>query len=171
MRVPAGVRPGDVVVARGQGQRGAGGASGDLELEIALKPHALFTFDAAGQLQCEVPVDLFTFLAGGVITVPTLWGKTVEFDLSAGRIQVFTGVGFAGRDGERGGFGVVARPEFPATFNDGELLALRTLASTQEAERYRRCHEVAAWHSHATRYVEQAGKSSAAAPGGTPRKR
>ncbi|MBW8833074.1 MAG: hypothetical protein JF606_27570 [Burkholderiales bacterium] len=84
---------------QGQGQRGAGDARGDLELEIAAKPHALFRFDAQRRLRCTVRVDLFKFLVGGVIEVPTLGGgASVVFDLARGRVQEIDGKGYPGRD-------------------------------------------------------------------------
>jgi molecular chaperone DnaJ len=156
IRIPAGVLGGDVVSARGHGQRGAADARGDLELEIAIKPHALFSFDAQRRLQCVVPVDIFKFLAGGAVDVPTLGGGSVRFDLAQGRVQEVAGRGFPGRDGVPGVLMLVAQPVFPRQLSEREAVYLRSLASDLEQSGYTRCEAVAAWLGAAEGFVQSA---------------
>lgn len=157
VRIPVGVRPGDIVTVRGQGQRGASGGDerGDLELEVAFKPHTLFSFNEQHHLQCVVPVDLFKFLVGGLVHVPVLGGGTVSFDLAQGRVQNIPDKGYPGRDGVRGPLSLVARPVFPGRLSDRELLYLRTLASDMAGSGHERCTEVKLWLAEAMAYVNQ----------------
>ena len=164
VRIPAGVLPGDVVTARGHGQRGAGDARGDLELEIAIKAHALFSFDALRRLQCVVPVDLFMFLVGGAIEVPTLGGSSVRFDLAQGRVQEIDGRGYPGRNGVRGPLVLMAQPVFPRTLSDREALYLRSLANDLQQDGYARCAEVATWLAAARTYRLPAATPKASRP-------
>jgi molecular chaperone DnaJ len=58
----------------GKGQPGYGGASGDLYLVMAVKPHRLFQ-RRGDDLHVEVPVSLTVAMLGGEIQVPTLKGQ------------------------------------------------------------------------------------------------
>ena len=72
VKVPAGVDNGDRIRLSGEGEAGPnGGPSGDLYVEISVKPHAIFERDGA-DLACEVPVSFATVALGGEIEVPTL---------------------------------------------------------------------------------------------------
>ncbi len=67
--IPPGVRTGSRVRLRGQGGPGsAGAASGDLYLRIAVRDHPRFE-RRGNDLHTEVPVDLYTALLGGTVTV------------------------------------------------------------------------------------------------------
>ncbi len=75
VKIPAGVRTGSKVRVAGEGQPGmAGGPSGDLYLVIEVLPHPVFERDG-DDLRCEVPIDLYTAVLGGEVTVPTLTGQ------------------------------------------------------------------------------------------------
>jgi len=72
VKIPAGVDTGSRVRISGEGGPGLGrGSKGDLYLLISIFPHQ--TFQRKGDdLYCEVPVDLYTAVLGGEVTVPTL---------------------------------------------------------------------------------------------------
>jgi curved DNA-binding protein len=70
-KIPAGVKTGSKVRLSGQGQTTGGGQSGDLYLKIEIQPHPLFTRDG-DDLKVNVPVDLYTAVLGGKVSVPTL---------------------------------------------------------------------------------------------------
>jgi len=77
VKVPAGVDSGDRIRLAGEGEAGPlGGPAGDLYVEIAVRPHALFTREGANLL-CEVPVSFMTAVLGGELEVPTLDGRVV----------------------------------------------------------------------------------------------
>jgi molecular chaperone DnaJ len=74
VKIPAGVDDGDRIRLSGEGEPGSGnGPAGDLYVQLALKPHAVFQRDAA-DLHCEMPVSFATAALGGEIEIPTLDG-------------------------------------------------------------------------------------------------
>ena len=83
MKIPAGVDTGDRVRLSGEGEAGDQGApSGDLYVEVRVKPHPIFERDGAN-LICDVPLDIATAALGGEIDVPTLDGR-VKLKVGAG---------------------------------------------------------------------------------------
>lgn len=152
VNIPVGALPGDIVVASGQGQRGADGARADLEIRIELKPHPLYTVDAQRRLCATVPVDIFSFMSRGQLEVPLLGGGTVSFDLAKGALQEMAGLGLPDRAGRRGPLVLRATPVVPRELSERERLYLYSLASGQQEEGYARCAEVAAWRARAAAY-------------------
>jgi curved DNA-binding protein len=74
VKIPSGVRTGSKVRVAGEGAPGiAGGAGGDLYLDVTVLPHSVFEREG-DDLRCEVPVNLYTAVLGGEINVPTLSG-------------------------------------------------------------------------------------------------
>ena len=77
VKVPAGVDSGDRIRLAGEGEAGPmGGPSGDLYVEIVVRPHPVFNREGA-DLICEVPVSLLSAALGGELEVPTLDGRVV----------------------------------------------------------------------------------------------
>lgn len=75
VKVPPGVDNGDRIRLSGEGEAGEmGGPSGDLYVQINVKPHEFFVRDG-NNLRANVPVDMITAALGGDIDVPTLDGK------------------------------------------------------------------------------------------------
>ncbi len=75
VKIPAGVDNGDRVRLSGEGEAGVhGGSSGDLYVQVAIKPHAIFERQDS-DLYCEVPISFVTAALGGSIEVPTLEGR------------------------------------------------------------------------------------------------
>lgn len=73
--IPAGVDTGARVRISGEGGTGLGGGSrGDLYLRIAVLPHGAFE-RKGDDLYCQVPIDLYTAVLGGEVTIPTLKGQ------------------------------------------------------------------------------------------------
>ncbi|MCO6431131.1 MAG: molecular chaperone DnaJ [Deltaproteobacteria bacterium] len=76
VKVPAGIDEGQRLKLRGEGESGmAGGVSGDLYVQIAIKPHPFFQREEA-EVIGEVPISYSTASLGGEIMVPTLEGVT-----------------------------------------------------------------------------------------------
>lgn len=83
VKVPAGVDDGDRIRLSGEGEAGRnGGPPGDLYVEIRVKPHKLFTREAA-DLACEVPISIAAATLGGEVELPTLNGN-VSLKVPAG---------------------------------------------------------------------------------------
>lgn len=77
VNVPAGVDNGDRIRLSGEGEASdSGGPAGDLYVQIAVKPHTIFSREE-NNLFCEVPISFVTAALGGEIEVPTLDGKVV----------------------------------------------------------------------------------------------
>ncbi|MEO5734838.1 MAG: molecular chaperone DnaJ [Rubrivivax sp.] len=83
VKIPAGINEGMRIRSAGNGEPGTnGGPSGDLYIEIRVKPHEIFERDG-DDLHCSVPVGLTTAALGGTIAVPTL-GSRAEIELPEG---------------------------------------------------------------------------------------
>ena len=75
VKIPAGIDDGMRIRSAGNGEPGVnGGPSGDLYVEVHLKPHAIFQRDGE-DLHCELTIPFTTAALGGDIEVPTLSGK------------------------------------------------------------------------------------------------
>jgi curved DNA-binding protein len=77
VKIPPGVGTGSKVRVAGEGSPGlAGGAGGDLYLEVNVLPHSIFEREG-DDLHCEVPVSVYTAVLGGEIKAPTLSGDVM----------------------------------------------------------------------------------------------
>ncbi|MCU7796477.1 MAG: molecular chaperone DnaJ [Candidatus Thiodiazotropha sp. (ex Myrtea spinifera)] len=77
VKVPPGVDSGDRIRLAGEGEAGeSGGPAGDLYVQVAVKPHEIFTREDSN-LFCEVPISFVTAALGGELEVPTLNGKVM----------------------------------------------------------------------------------------------
>ena len=103
--VPAGLRDGQMLRLKGQGQSGeAGAAVGDALVEIAVEPHPFFRRDG-DDIRVEVPVSLTEAVLGGKIRVPTVEGPvdlTVPKGANTGTVLRLRGKGVRKADGGRG---------------------------------------------------------------------
>jgi len=83
VHIPPGIRDGQVVRIRGEGEPGQAEASrGDLHCYVRVRPHPLLT-RRGDDLCCEVPVAFTQAALGGRIEIPTLAGPE-EIDIPAG---------------------------------------------------------------------------------------
>lgn len=84
VRVPAGMRPGQLIRLAGQGGPGEGGRPpGDLFLEVQLKAHARFAVRGA-DLVAELPVSPWEAALGAVVPVPMPDGEVLKVRVPAG---------------------------------------------------------------------------------------
>lgn len=95
-KIPPGVRTGSKLKLRGQGEPGRdGGEAGDLVLHIEVRPHERFQREG-DNLSLALPVDLFTLLLGGKVTVAAL-DRSVKLDIppetANGRVFRLKGLG------------------------------------------------------------------------------
>ncbi len=83
VKVPAGVKDGQVIRLRGQGAPGLrGGQTGDLRITVAVEPHRYFERDGR-DLRLDVPVTVPEALLGAQVEIPTLDGP-VKLKVPAG---------------------------------------------------------------------------------------
>jgi len=81
--IPPGIDDGMRIRSSGNGEPGVkGGFSGDLYVEIHIKPHTVFKREE-NDLHCEMPISFARAALGGTIEVPTLKGK-VSFTIPVG---------------------------------------------------------------------------------------
>ena len=93
-KIPAGVKTGSKVRLSGQGS-GSTRNAGDLYLKVTVKPDSRFERDG-DNLRMNQPIDLFTALLGGEVTVTTL-DKTVKLTVTpetdSGKVFRLKGLG------------------------------------------------------------------------------
>ncbi len=74
--IPAGIDDGQIINIRGGGDSGTnGGPSGDLRVNVTVRPHPLFERDGF-DVYCEIPITFSQAALGAEITVPTIDGKS-----------------------------------------------------------------------------------------------
>ncbi len=99
VKIPAGIDEGDRIRLTGEGEAGVnGGPTGDLYVQIRLKPHGVFQRDH-DDLHCEMPVSLTTTALGGEIEVPTLDGAAhlkIPAGTQTGKVFRLRGKGIKG---------------------------------------------------------------------------
>jgi DnaJ-class molecular chaperone len=103
--VPAGAEHGSVLRLKGQGGAGAlGGAPGDVLVEIAVRPHPVFT-RKGDDVHVELPISVPEAMLGATVPVPTIDGPvriTVPPGSNSGRSLRLKGRGIGRPDGRRG---------------------------------------------------------------------
>lgn len=96
VKIPAGVDTGDRIRLSGEGEAGLrGGPTGDLYVQINVRPHPIFERDGA-HLYCEVPVSFVDATLGGELEVPTLDGRVklkIPAETQTGRMFRLKGKG------------------------------------------------------------------------------
>jgi DnaJ-class molecular chaperone len=103
--IPAGAAHGDALRLKGQGETGAlGGPPGDALVEIAVRPHPVFT-RRDHHVHVELPISVPEAVLGASVAVPTIDGPvrmTVPAGSNSGRTLRLKGRGIGGPDGRRG---------------------------------------------------------------------
>jgi curved DNA-binding protein len=134
--IPAGLRTGSRVRLAGQGEPGQNsGPAGDLYLIVHILPNE--TFEREGDdLHLDVPVDIFTAIAGGEIRIPTLENPlilTIPPRTNAGRSFRLRGKGMPhlGNPKTRGDMFALVRLVLPDPLTDQEVNSIRTMASSR----------------------------------------
>ena len=134
--IPAGVRTGSRVRLAGQGEPGQnGGSAGDLYLIIQILPND--TFEREGDvLHIEVPLDIFTAIAGGEVRIPVLERPltlTIPARTNANQNFRISGKGMPrlGNPKERGDLFARVRLVLPDTLSDQEVNTIREMAAVR----------------------------------------
>ncbi|HSF83162.1 MAG TPA: DnaJ C-terminal domain-containing protein [Anaerolineales bacterium] len=135
--IPPGVRTGLRVRLAGQGEPGRNsGPAGDLYLIVNILPND--TFEREGDdLHIDVPVDMFTAVAGGETRIPTLERPLIlkiPPRTNAGRSFRLRGKGMPhlGDPKTRGDLFALVKLVLPDPLTDQEVNSIRELASTRQ---------------------------------------
>ena len=134
VKIPPGVRTGSRVRVAGEGEPGVGGApAGDLYLVIQVREHPEFRREG-DNLHLRLPVDLYTMVLGGEVTLHTLKGQrlalTIPPETQAGRVFRLRGQGMPRLRApeERGDLLVEVTPAIPQALTEREQELFRQLA-------------------------------------------
>jgi curved DNA-binding protein len=134
--IPAGVRTGSRVRLTGKGEPGQNSApAGDLYLIVQVLPNE--TFEREGDnLHMDVPVDIFTAIAGGEIRIPSLERPlilTIPPRTNAGQSFRLRGKGMPhlGDPKTRGDLFALVRLVLPDPLTEQEVNSIRTLADAR----------------------------------------
>ena len=124
-KIPRGVKTGSRVRFKGQGSPGSGGGkAGNLYLSIEVLPDECFQRDN-DDLKSTLPVDLFTMLLGGKLSVSAI-DRTVSLDIPSetvnGRIFRLRGMGMPKlkQPTQRGDLYVTVEATLPKKLTDSE---------------------------------------------------
>lgn len=131
VKIPAGIDSGMRIRSSGNGEPGTnGGPSGDLYVEIHIKPHTVFQREG-DDLHCEMPISFAKAALGGEIEVPTLGGKvsfTIPEGTQTGKTFRLKGKGIKGvRSGYAGDLFCHVVVETPVKLTDKQKDLLREL--------------------------------------------
>ena len=135
INIPAGIQHGMQVRLTGKGDAGSnGGPPGNLYIQVAVRPHALFERDEYDLLY-ELPLNLAEAALGVEKEIPTLEGDTIPYKIPQGtqpgaefRIR---GKGIAHvNNGRKGDLRVFAAVQVPQKLNKRQRQLLQELAQT-----------------------------------------
>jgi curved DNA-binding protein len=132
--IPAGVENGQVIKLKGHGAPGTnGGPDGDLYITFSIADDPRFRKDGA-DLYAKVPLDLYTAVLGGEITVDTLGGGKIKLKIKPetqnGITMRLKGKGFPvyKKEGVFGDLYVALDVRLPANLSEKEKELFRELA-------------------------------------------
>lgn len=123
--IPAGVENGQVIKLKGHGNPGVnGGPAGDLYITFAIEEDPRFRREG-NDLYTKVPLDLYTAILGGEITVDTLGGKVklkIKPETQQGVTVRLKGKGFPvyKKEGESGDLYITPEIKLPAKLTEKE---------------------------------------------------
>ncbi len=130
--IPAGVENGQVIKLKGHGAPGAnGGPDGDLYITFSITEDPRWTREG-NDLHMKVPVDLYTAMLGGELTVETLTGKVklkIKAETANGTAMRLKGKGFPvyKKEGQHGDLYVTLEIKLPSNLTEKEKELFREL--------------------------------------------
>lgn len=136
VRIPAGIKDGATVRARGKGAPGEGGGpAGDLLVKVRVRPHPVFSRDG-DNLKVTVPITFAEAALGGPVQAPTLDGRTVTIKLPEGtpngRVFRARGKGGPRKDGTAGDLLVTVEVAVPQRLDKSAREAVEKLAESSK---------------------------------------
>ncbi len=137
VRIPRGVVTGSRVRVAGAGEPGFdGGRPGDLYLVISVREHPVFKRDG-DNLRMRLPVDLYTLILGGEVTVQTLKSRIslkIPPETKAGQVFRLRGQGMPHlrNPDQYGDLYVEVQPIIPQNLSSEERELFRKLAALRK---------------------------------------
>ncbi len=133
VKIPAGAATGSRIRLKGMGAAGHGsGSSGDLQIELTVRPHPLFT-RKDDDIHLDLPVTFGEAALGAKIEIPTMEGSTVmtlPAGAQSGQKFKLSGKGFpSSRTGRRGDQYVTIKVAVPKNLNEQEKALVQDLES------------------------------------------
>ena len=140
VKVPAGIDNGQTIIMNGQGEPGLrGGPSGDLYINVIVRPHKLFKRDGY-DLHLDLPISFTQAALGAEIDVPTLDGSVkykipegtqtdTEFRIRGAGIQQL-------RSSSKGDLVIHVRVEIPKRLTEKQRELLRQFDETTTGKEY-----------------------------------
>lgn len=139
VNIPPGAKNGTRIRLAGKGSPGLSGQPGDLFLKIKLKEHPRFKLrHTEADLQCDLPIDLYTAVLGGEASVPTLDGAQVSLNIppesSSGQLMRLRGKGLPKgvKSEERGDLYVRLLAQVPKNLTAEEKALFEQLAKLRK---------------------------------------
>ena len=137
LSIPAGVENGQLIKISGRGGPGInGGPNGDLYIKFIIKNHSQFKREG-NNLYTEIPLDLYTSILGGEITVKTFDGKVklkIKPETKDGTKVKLKGKGFPiyKKEGEFGDLILTYRIKIPTNLSEKEKALFKELQQIKE---------------------------------------
>ena len=158
VKVPAGVDNGDRIRLTGEGEVGEhGGSSGDLYVQIQVKPHPIFTRED-NDLYCEVPIGFHAAALGGELEVPTLDGRLslkIPPETQTSKVFRLRGKGVKPvRGGPTGDLLCRIVVETPVNLTRQQKELLEKFAATMEASGERHTPQQGSWLDGVKKFFE-----------------
>jgi molecular chaperone DnaJ len=149
VKVPAGVDNGDRIRLAGEGEAGEhGGPSGDLYVQIQVKPHPIFRREE-NDLMCEMPISLGMAALGGELEVPTLNGRIklkIPAETQSGKVFRMRGKGVKSvRGGMTGDLLCRVNIETPVNLNSRQKELLREFEESIQGAGEHHSPQSASW--------------------------
>lgn len=135
--IPAGVENGQVIKLKGHGAPGAnGGPDGDLYITFSIAEDPRWTREG-NDLHAKLPLDLYTAILGGEVTVDTLSGKVklkVKPETANNTVMRLKGKGFPvyKEEGHHGDLYVTLEIKLPSGLTEKEKELFRQLAALRK---------------------------------------
>jgi len=149
VKIPSGVDTGDRIRLSGEGEAGMhSGPAGDLYVQVAVKPHKIFTRDGKN-LYCEVPISFSDAVLGGELEVPTLEGRIklkIPSETQSGKLFRMRGKGVAPvRGGATGDLLCRVNLETPVGLTNDQKELVRELQESLQAGGKRHSPQKSSW--------------------------
>ncbi|MDP6653702.1 MAG: DnaJ C-terminal domain-containing protein, partial [Gammaproteobacteria bacterium] len=161
VKVPAGVDVGDRIRLTGEGQAGThGGPPGDLYVEMAVRPHAIFQRDGR-DLHCEIPISFSDAALGGELEVPTLDGRVklkIPAETQTGKLFRLRHKGVAPiRGGSSGDLLCRVIVETPVHLTKRQKELMEEFQTIHEAEGKKQSPKKSSWFDGVKKFVDSFG--------------
>jgi curved DNA-binding protein len=138
LTIPAGVKNGQIIKIKGHGGKGInGGPNGDLHIKFTILNHSIFKRDN-DNLHTTIPLDLYTAILGGEITIPVFDGKVklkIKPETQNGTKVKLKGKGFPiyKKEGKFGDLFITYQIKIPTNLTEKEKTLFRELAKIRNS--------------------------------------